>query len=88
MSTIEAKTSDTLPARPARTALQLVISAFAAVVLLAAATSILSSPSTERPVGSAGMMSLQELHAAASVNKLPIEDFEDLSLIYPTIPKR
>jgi hypothetical protein len=77
-----------LPARPARTALQLVISAFAAVVLLAAATSILSSPSTERPVGSAGMMSSQELHAAASVNKLPIENFEDLSLIYPTIPKR
>ena len=87
MSSIELKTSDT-PARPARTALQLVICAFAAVVLLAAATYFLSAPSAERPVGSASMMSLQELHAVASLNKLPIENFEDLSLIYPTIPKR
>jgi len=53
------------------------ITAFAAVALLGAATTMLRShsPLTDRPVGSAGMMSLQELHTAASVNKLPIEEF-------------
>jgi hypothetical protein len=34
------------------------------------------------------MPSLQELHTAAGVNKLPIEDFEDMSLVYPTVTKR
>jgi len=34
------------------------------------------------------MPSLQELHTAASVNTLLIEDFEDMSLIYPTATKR
>jgi len=69
---------------------RLMISIFAAVALLAAATTMLwsHSPSIHRPVGPAGMMSLQELHAAAGVNKLPIEDFEDLSLVYSTVTKR
>ena len=64
---------------------RLMISAFAAVALLAGATTMLWShaPSIDRPVGPAGMMSLQELHAAAGV-KLPIEDFEDQSLVYST----
>jgi hypothetical protein len=64
----------------------LMISAFAAVALLAA--SVLRPPSTDRSVGPAGMMSLQELHAAAGVNKLPTEDFEDQSLVYSTGTKR
>ena len=34
------------------------------------------------------MPSLQELHTAASVHKLPIEEFEDMSLGYPTATKR
>ena len=65
--------------------MKLVISAFAAVALLASAATVLRShsPSTDRPVGSVGMMSLQELHTAA--NKLPVEDFEDPS---PAAPKR
>jgi len=47
------------------------------------------SPAIHRaPVGPAGMMSLQELHAAAGVSKLPIEDFEDQSLVYSTMTKR
>lgn len=60
---------------------RLMISAFAAVALLAAATTILRShpPSTGH---SAGMMSLQDFHTATDVNKLPIEDFEDQSLVY------
>lgn len=66
------------------------ITAFAAVALLGAATTMLRSHSslTDRPVASAGMMSLQELHTTASVNKLPIEEFEDQSLVYSTLTKR
>jgi hypothetical protein len=33
------------------------------------------------------MMSVQELGSAAGVNKLPIEEFEDLSLVFSTAPK-
>ncbi len=63
---------------------RLIVSAFAAVLLLAAATTILwsHSPSAGRPVESAGMMSLQELHTGAVVNKLPTENFEDQSLVF------
>jgi hypothetical protein len=55
---------------------RLMISAFAAVALLAAATTIvrLQTPTTDRPAVTTGMMSLQELHSKADVNKLPIED--------------
>jgi hypothetical protein len=60
------------------------ISAFIAVALLAAATTMLwsHSPSAGRAVESAGMTSLEELHTAANVNKLPTEEFEDQSLVY------
>jgi hypothetical protein len=34
------------------------------------------------------MVSLQELHAAAGANMLPVEDFEDQSLVYSTVTKR
>jgi hypothetical protein len=62
----------------------LMISAFAAVALLTTVTILLLShtASADRPVGSAGVMSLQELHSAVDVNKLPIEEFEDQSLVY------
>jgi hypothetical protein len=65
----------------------LMISGFAVVALLAAATTMLRShsPSTDHPVAAANMMSPQ---TAAGANKLPIEEFEDMSLIYPTVPKR
>ncbi len=60
---------------------RLMISAAAAIALLAAATSMLrsQSPSAGRP---AGMMSLQELHTTTDVNKLPIEDVDDQSLVF------
>ena len=60
---------------------RLMISAIAAIALLAAATSMLRShsPSAARP---AGMMSLRELHTTTDVNKLPIEDIDDQSLVY------
>jgi hypothetical protein len=65
---------------------RLMISAFAAVALLAAATTMLQSHSaaTSRASVTAGMMSLQEVYAAAGANKLPIEEFEDQSLVYST----
>jgi hypothetical protein len=58
----------------------LMISGLAAIALLAAATTMLRShsPSSDRPAG----MTLQELRAAAGANKLPVENFEDMSLVY------
>ncbi len=60
---------------------RLMLSAVAAIALLAAATSMLRShsPTAGRPVG---MISLQELHTTTDVNKLPIEDVDDQSLVY------
>jgi hypothetical protein len=34
------------------------------------------------------MPSLQDFHTAAGVDNLPIEEFEDMSLVYSTITKR
>ena len=62
---------------------RLMISAFAAVALLAAATTLLPSRSPATSVAG-GMMPLQELYAAANVNKLPIQEFEDQSLVFST----
>ncbi len=67
---------------------RLMISAFASVALFAAATAMQWSPSTEPSVGTAAMPSLQELHTTAGVNKLPIEEFEDMSLVYSAVTKR
>jgi hypothetical protein len=66
---------------------RLMICAFAAVALFAVVSAMLRSPSTELSAGTAAMPSLQELHTAAGVNKLPIEDFEDMSLVYSTVTK-
>jgi hypothetical protein len=67
---------------------RLMISAFVSVALVAAALAIHRPPSAEISAGTAAMPSLQELHTAASVKTLPIEDFEDMSLVYSTVPKR
>ena len=69
---------------------RLMISAFAVVALLVAATTVLQShsPAVKFSAATAGMMSVQELHAAAGSKNLPIEDFEDQSLVYSTAPKR
>ena len=60
------------------------ISAFAAIALVAAATTRLRShtPATDRAVGFSDAMSLQQLHSAPGVNKLPIEEYEDQSLVF------
>lgn len=60
---------------------RLIISAIAAIALVAAATSMLQSHS---PIAShpGGTMSLWDLHAATDVNKLPVEEFDDQSQVY------
>jgi hypothetical protein len=65
---------------------RLMISAFAAVALLAAATTMLRSHAgtTDGPAVAADRVSLHELQSAIDVNKLPIEDFEDHSLVFST----
>jgi hypothetical protein len=67
----------------------LTISTFATIALLAAATTLWQSHSaaTSRPFVTAGMMPLQDLQRAVDVNKLPIAEFEDMSLVYTTTTK-
>jgi hypothetical protein len=69
---------------------RLIISAIAAVIVLAAATTMLWShaPSMRRTVGVTGNTSLQGPRAAAEVSKLPVDEYEDMSLVYSTAPKR
>ena len=67
----------------------LMISAFAAVALLAAVAAMHSRPSSvDISLGSAAMPSLPELHNTAGVDKLPLQEMEDQSLIFPTVAKR
>jgi hypothetical protein len=63
---------------------RLIISAFAAIALFAAATTMLRShtPAAGRAAGSSDAMSVQQLHSAPGVNKLPIEEFDDQSLVF------
>jgi hypothetical protein len=63
------------------------ISALASFALFAAATAMQRSPSTEPSAGTAAMPPLQEL-TAAGAKKLPIEQFEDMSLVYSTVGTR
>jgi len=69
---------------------RLMISGLAAVALLAAATTMLRShsASTDRSVGTSGMASLQQSRIATGSNKLPTENFEDMSLVFSTVAKR
>ncbi len=64
---------------------RLMITTFAAVALFAATTAMLWSPSSKLSAGTAAMPSLHQLHIAAAATKLPIEDFEDMSLVYSTV---
>jgi hypothetical protein len=67
----------------------LMISAFAAVALLAAVAAMHSRPSSvDISLGSAAMPSLPELHNTAGVDKLPLQEMEDQSLIFPTVAQR
>jgi hypothetical protein len=67
---------------------RLMIPAFAAVALIAAGTAMLWSHTTKLSAGTAAMPSLHELHTVAGANKLPNQEIEDQSLIFPSIAKR
>jgi hypothetical protein len=66
--------------------MRLAIPAIAVVVLIA--TTMLWSRSPSIELSSAAMPSLQELHTMAGVHKLPVQEIEDQSLVYPTAEKR
>jgi hypothetical protein len=69
---------------------RIMISAIAAVALIGVAVSVLRSrpASIELSATTAAMPSLLELHTMAGVNKLPMQEMEDQSLVYPTVEKR
>ncbi|HKH00416.1 MAG TPA: hypothetical protein VKB08_06815 [Bradyrhizobium sp.] len=68
------------------------ITGFVAVVLLAAAATAAAAtmrspaPSAHLSIAPAGIMSLKEL--AVDVNKLPIEEYDDQSLVFSAGTKR
>jgi hypothetical protein len=66
------------------------ISAIAVAALIVAGTVMLRSrsPSIELSAGTAAMPTLQALYTMAGVNKLPVKELDDQSLVYPTVPKR
>jgi hypothetical protein len=70
--------------------MRVIISAFACVAMIGVAVIMLRSrpASIELSAATAAMPSLLELHTMAGVNKLPMQDMEDQSLIYPTVEKR
>ena len=67
---------------------RLMISAIAVVALMVVATTMLWSRSPSLDLAAAAMPPLLELHTMAGVHKLPVQEIEDQSLVYPTAEKR
>jgi hypothetical protein len=67
---------------------RLMISALAAVALLAGVTGILRLRSLSTNAGTAAMPAMQDLQSSAAIDELPVEEFEDRSLVYPRETKR
>jgi hypothetical protein len=63
------------------------ISAVAVAALIVVAAYGLRSKSPSIELSAAAMPSLQELHDLADVNKIPNQEIEDQSLVYPTVTK-
>lgn len=68
--------------------MRLMMSAIAAIALVAVATSLWWPRGPSIQLSTAAMPSLEEFHTIAGVNKPPVHDIEDQSLIYPTGTKR
>jgi hypothetical protein len=64
------------------------LAAIAVVALIVVATTMLRSRSPSIELSTAAMPSLQELHTMAGIHKLPVQEIEDQSLVYPTAEKR
>jgi hypothetical protein len=68
---------------------RLLISGFVAVALLAVATTLRSySISSDRTLVTSGVALSKKSPAAAGVTRIPIEEFEDMSLVFSTPTKR
>jgi hypothetical protein len=69
---------------------RVMISTVVCVALIAVAVIMLRSrpASIELSAATAAMPSLLELHTMAGVNKLPAQEMEDQSLVYPAVEKR
>ena len=67
---------------------RLMISGFVAVALLAAAITMLPSHALLGHRAATGMASSQQPQTSTAANKLPIEEFEDMSLVFSTPPGR
>ena len=68
---------------------RLIIAGLFAIAVLAAATTMLRSHSLtgSHAAVTTGMASSQQRQTSTVVNKLPIEEFEDMSLVHSTVPK-
>ena len=67
---------------------RLLISGFVAVALLAVVTTLRSySIANDHSTVTTGVALSKKSPAAAGVTKLPIEEFEDMSLVFSTPPK-
>lgn len=69
---------------------QLMIAGFVAVALLASATIALRSHSltSSRAAVTTGMASAKNSQTTTGANKLPVEEFEDMSLVFSTKTKQ
>jgi hypothetical protein len=68
---------------------RVMIPAIVFVVLIGVAFVLRSRPAAiELSAATAAMPSLLELHTMAGVNKLPMDEMEDQSLVFPTAEKR
>ena len=62
----------------------LTVSGLTALALFLGATNMLRShPSSASRASVAGMPSVQEMHKTVPLGKLPVDDFEDRSLVFP-----
>ena len=67
---------------------RLLISGFVAVALLAVATTMRSYSISHGPTVTTGVALSKKSPASAGVTRLPIEEFEDMSLVFSTPPAK
>jgi hypothetical protein len=67
--------------------MRMMIPAFAVVALIVVASNMLRAQVPPIELSAAAMPPLQELHLMAGVDKLPVQDVEDQSLVYPSATK-
>jgi hypothetical protein len=67
--------------------IRMMVSAFAVVALIAVTSNMLRARVSSIELSAAAMPPLQELHLMAGVDKLPVQDVEDQSLVYPSATK-